>query len=85
MNHVTYADDLCDFSPSVSGLRKLTDCCAKYVDMFDITYNANKSFYMVINDHHFITSSLISSHHSFHHLFSTDCEVVHVSSGVTNI
>ena len=25
MNHMMYADDLCTFSPSVAGLRKLTD------------------------------------------------------------
>ena len=45
-----YADDLCVFSPSVAGLRKLTDCCAEYGNMFDITYNANKSFCMVIDN-----------------------------------
>ena len=49
MNHMMYADDLYVFSPSVAGLRKLTDCCAEYGNMFDITYNANKSFYMVID------------------------------------
>ena len=49
-NHMMYADDLCVFSPSVSGLRKLTDCCAEYGNMFDITYNANKSFCMVIDN-----------------------------------
>ena len=30
------ANDLCVFSPSVVGLRKLTDCCAKYGNMFDV-------------------------------------------------
>ena len=45
-----YADDLCVFSPSVAGLRKLTDCCAEYGNMFDITYNANKSLCMVIDN-----------------------------------
>ena len=45
-----YADDLCVFSPSVSGLRKLTDCSADFGNMFDITYNANKSFCMVIDN-----------------------------------
>ena len=48
MTHMTYTDDLCIFSPSVSGLRKLTDCCAEYGNMFDITYSANKSYCMVI-------------------------------------
>ena len=50
MNHMMYADDLCVFSPSVAGLRKLTDCCAEYGNMFDITYNANKSICMVIDN-----------------------------------
>ena len=50
MNHMMYADDLCGFSPSVAGLRKLTDCCAEYGNMFDITYNANKSFCLVIDN-----------------------------------
>ena len=45
-----YADDLCIFSPSVAGLRKLTDCCAKYGELFNITYNAKKSFCMVIDN-----------------------------------
>ena len=45
-----YADDLCVFSRSVSGLRNLTDCCAEYGNMYDITYIANKSFYMVIDN-----------------------------------
>ena len=48
MNHMMYADNLCVFSPSVSGLRKLTVCCAEYGNMFDITYNANKSICRVI-------------------------------------
>ena len=47
MNHMMYAEEFFVFSPSVSGLRKLIDCCAKYGNMFDITYNANKSFCMV--------------------------------------
>ena len=45
-----YADDLCIFSPSVAGLRKLTDCCLKYGELFNITYNAKKSFCMVIDN-----------------------------------
>ena len=50
INHLMYADDLCIFSPSVAGLRKLTDCCAKYGELFNITYNAKKSFCMVIDN-----------------------------------
>ena len=44
-----YADDLNIFSPSVAGLRKLTDCCAKYGELFNITHNANKTYCMVID------------------------------------
>ena len=50
INHLMYADDLCIFSPSVSGLRKLTNCCEKYGDIFNITYNVNKSYCMVIDN-----------------------------------
>ena len=50
INHMVYADDLCIFLPSVSGLRKLTNCCAEYDNMFDIAYNANKSYCMVIGN-----------------------------------
>ena len=45
-----YANDLCIFSPGVSGLRKLADCCAEYGNMLDITYNANKSYCTVIDN-----------------------------------
>ena len=44
-----YTDDLCIFSPSVAGLRQLTDCCAKYGELFNITYKANKSYCIVID------------------------------------
>ena len=50
MNHMMYADDLCIFSPSFSGLGKLTDCCAEYGNMFDITYSANTFYCMVIDN-----------------------------------
>ena len=50
MNHMMHADDLCIFSPSVSGLRKLTDCCVEYGNMIDITENANIFYCMVINN-----------------------------------
>ena len=50
INHLMYADDLCIFSPSISGLRKLTNCCEKYGDIFNITYNVNKSYCMVITN-----------------------------------
>ena len=50
INHLMYADDLCICSPSVAGLRKNIDCCAKYGELFNITYNAKKSFCMVIDN-----------------------------------
>ena len=50
MNHRMYADDLCIFSPSVSGLRKLTDCCVDYCNMFDITDDSNTSYCIVIDN-----------------------------------
>ena len=49
-NNPMYADDLCIFSHSVSGLRKHTNCCEKYGDIFNITYNVNKSYCMVIDN-----------------------------------
>ena len=66
INHLMYADDLCIFSPSVAGLRKLTDCCAKYGKLFNITYNAKKSFCMVIDNRTgniFIVSISITIHY----------------------
>ena len=50
INHLMYADDLCIFSPSISGLTKLTNCWEKYGDIFNITYNVNTSYCMVIDN-----------------------------------
>ena len=50
INHLMYADDLCICSPIVARLRNITDCCAKYGELFNITYNAKKSFCMVIGN-----------------------------------
>ena len=49
INHLMYTDDLCIFSHSVAGLRKPTYCCAKYGELFNSTYNVNRSYYMVNN------------------------------------
>jgi len=49
INHLMYTDNLCIYSPSVAGLRKLTDCCAMYGELFNITHNANKYYCMVID------------------------------------
>ena len=37
------------FSLCVADLRKLTDCCANYDRLFNITYNVNKSSCMLID------------------------------------
>ena len=43
INHLMYADDLCIFSPSVSGLRKLMHCCEKYGDIYSISHTMSIS------------------------------------------
>ena len=48
INHFMYADDLCIFSLSVAVLRILTECCTKYGELFNITYNISKSYCTVI-------------------------------------
>ena len=50
INHLVYADYLCIFSPGVAGLRILTDFCAKYGELFNITFNAKKSFCMILDN-----------------------------------
>ena len=51
MNYMMYANDLWVFSPSVSGLRKLINCCADSMAIcLLITYNTNKSYSMVIDN-----------------------------------
>ena len=44
-----YANALCICSYSVAGLLIITDYCAKYGELFSITYNVNKSYCMVTN------------------------------------
>ena len=42
---------LCAFSiTDCFRLKNLTDCCTKYGRVFDITYNANRSYCMVIDN-----------------------------------
>ncbi|KAK2170763.1 hypothetical protein NP493_1143g01029 [Ridgeia piscesae] len=70
-----YADDLCIFSPRVAGLRKLTDCCANYGELFNITYNAKKSFCMVIDNKPQDMKSSHCIHLSNHPLpYTTKCK-----------
>lgn len=43
LNHIMYADDLSLFSPSLFGLRRLMEVCELYAEMFDISFNSEKS------------------------------------------
>ena len=43
INHLMFADDLCCFSPSVKGLRKMLQLCEKYALTHAIKFNPNKT------------------------------------------
>ena len=47
LNHITYADDLCCFCPSLSGLNELLPVCSKYAVAHNIVFNASKSYGMM--------------------------------------
>jgi len=38
-----FADDICVFSPSISGLRCLLNICGDYAAEHEITFNCNKT------------------------------------------
>ena len=44
MNHLIFADDLCCFCPSVSGLQRIIDVCQDYALTHDILFNCKKTF-----------------------------------------
>ena len=46
-NHIMYADDLCCFCPSLSGLNELLAACSKYAVAHNIVFNASKSYCMM--------------------------------------
>ena len=43
VNHLIFADDVCVFSPSISGLQCLLNICVDYVAEHEITFNCNKT------------------------------------------
>jgi len=42
VNHLMFADDICVFSPSSSGLQCLLNICGDYAAEHEITFNCNK-------------------------------------------
>ena len=75
INHLMYVDDHCIFFSSVVGLRKLTDCCAKYGELFNITYNANKSYRMVTDSKPQDMKNIHCVNLNIHHLpYTTKCK-----------
>ena len=47
LNHLMFADDLCVFSPSVKGLRKLVNVCKEYAVSNCIIFNNDKTVGMI--------------------------------------
>ena len=43
VNHVKFADDICMFSPSISGLQCLLNICGDYAPEHEIIFNCNKT------------------------------------------
>jgi len=43
VNHPMFADDICVFSPSISGLQCLLNICGDYAAEHEITFNCNKT------------------------------------------
>ena len=43
LNHLMFADDICVFSPSISGLQCLLNICGDYAAKHQITFNCNKT------------------------------------------
>jgi len=43
VNHLMFADDICVFSPSISGLQCLLNICGDYAAKHEITFNCNKT------------------------------------------
>ena len=43
VNHLTFADDICVFSPSISGLQCLLNICGDYAAEHEITFDCNKT------------------------------------------
>jgi len=43
VNHLMFADDICEFSLSISGLQCLLNICGDYTAEHEITFNCNKT------------------------------------------
>ena len=43
VNHLMFADDICAFSPRISGLQCLLNICGDYAAEHEITFNCNKT------------------------------------------
>ena len=43
VNHLMFADDICVFSPSISGLQCLLNICGDYAAEHEIIFNRNKT------------------------------------------
>ena len=48
VNHLLYAYDICLMAPSPTGLQSIIDISAQFGEQNDVTFNANKSFCMVL-------------------------------------
>ena len=46
MGALSYADDITLLSPSLHGLNRMFEICAKFVDNFDITFNSKKTLWI---------------------------------------
>ena len=44
MGALSYSDDITLLSPSLHGLNRMLEICAKFVDNFDITLTVRKQF-----------------------------------------
>ena len=45
MSALSYVDDIALLSPSLHGLNRMLEICAKFADNFDITFNSKKTLF----------------------------------------
>jgi len=65
VNHLMFADDICAFSPSISGLQRLLDICGDYAAEHEIALHCNKTIGILFG--HRIMDNLL------HEFFSERC------------